>query len=205
MKKKLFLLLTACTFGACHSPEEDVEDPANIITSYEIDAHGFMPIGPTLVSGIFECDSVCESMMMIASEIYTYHYADGHSEVEDHGTFIDYTIDGVGQVFIDSVCYASDSMSVFGNGEYDPVDDSLAYTANIVVELKENHAPVSAICYVAHNGTWATLRWKREEPTTPGYWESPQRFALPRKKKGSMLSNGPTCIEINPINNKEEQ
>lgn len=80
-------------------------------------------------------------------------------------------------------------MSVFGNGEYEPVDDSLVYTANIVVELKENHAPVSAICYVAHNGTWATLRWKREELTTPEYWDSPRQFALPQKKRLSVWSD----------------
>lgn len=189
MKKLLFSLVAACTFGACHSPEEEVEDPATIITGYEVDGHGFMPTGPTLVSGIFGRDSVCESVMMIASEIYTFHYADGHSEEEDHGTFIDYTIDGVGQVFIDSVSFASDSLSVFGNGEFEPVGDSLAYTANIVVELKENHAPISAVCYVAHNGTWATLRWKREEPTPPDYSESPRRFALPCKKTPSFIIN----------------
>lgn len=42
MKKLLLSLVAVCTFGACHSPEEEVEDPATIITSYEIDAHGFL-------------------------------------------------------------------------------------------------------------------------------------------------------------------
>lgn len=167
---------------ACQHHEEEIDDPATIVTSMEIDAHGFMPTGPTVVSGIFEHDSVCESVMMIASEIYTYHYADGHSKAEDHGTFVNYTIDGVGRVYVDSVSYASDSMSVFGNGEYEPVGDSLCYTANIVVELKENHAPVRAVCYVAHEGKWATLRWKREEAPSSPYWDAPRRLALPQKR-----------------------
>lgn len=177
MRKIIVLLMSACLIIACQTKEE-IEDPATTVTSIEIDAHGFMPTGPTIVSGIFEHDSTCESMMMIAEELYTYHYADGHTQVEDHGTFVHYTIDGVGLIHVDSVSYAADSMSVFGNGDYVPLGDSLAYTANIVIALNENHAPINAICYVAHNGKWATLRWKREE-VTPVYWDCPRRFALP--------------------------
>lgn len=174
MKKMLFLLLAMPLLMACRMEKEDVDDPAEIIINYEIDVHGFMPTGPTIVNGIFEHDSVCESMMMMASEVYTYHYADGHTKVEDHGTFVNYTVDGLGKVYVDSISYASDSMSVFGNGDYIPLGDSLCYTANIVVELNDNKAPIRATCYVAHEGKWATLRWQREENEHSKYWDCPR-------------------------------
>ena len=184
--KKMYLLLGAvCLLGACQPKEKEVEDPANIITSYEVEGDGFMPTGLTTISGMFERDSVCPSMMMIATQIYTYHFADGHSEVEDHGTFLHYSIEGIGAVYTDSVIYAADSLSIFSSAAFTPENDSLQYAANIVVQLDEVGAPISAIAYVLYPNQWATLRWERKKDDTPPDQEKRRRFAIPQTIQGA--------------------
>lgn len=174
------LLMLGGAIVSCSSKDDEVmDDLSKTITGYEIEGSGFMPAGPTLVSGYFDHDSICSSIMMIASQIYTYHYADGHKEIEDHGTFLNYSIDGVGTIYVDSVSYAADSLSFFSPAEFTPMGDSLSYTANVVVKLNENGAPIKAIAYVAHNEKWATFNWTREETKLPDYWDAPRRFALP--------------------------
>ncbi len=177
------MMMMTGTLTSCSSSSDDpiAEDLSKIVTGYEIDGHGFMPSGQTKVSGYFDKDSVCESVVMIASQIYTYKFADGHTEIVDRGTFLNYSIDGVGTIYVDSVSYAADSLSLFSPAEFTPKGDTLAYTANVVVKLNQNGAPVKAIAYVAHKEKWATFTWTREEETKSDYWDAPRRFALPKE------------------------
>lgn len=185
MKKILFLLSAGCLLMACQ-PKEEFENPATTITGYEVAGEGFMPVGLTTISEMFTHDSICPSMLMIATQIHTYHYADGHTEVEDHGTFLHYSIDSIGAVYTDPVIYAADSASLFASAAFTPHNDSTLYAANIVVQLDEIGAPLSAIAYVLYPAQWATLRWERAESLSDSYGNSPRRFALPERVRQTM-------------------